>query len=51
MVAAFAKKQKGANEIVAKAGGLSPRVRPFLIFVDGKRSVDDLRGILQADDL
>lgn len=47
----FAKTPKGHDEITSKAGGLSPRVRRVLIFVDGKRSVDDLRGMLQSDDL
>ncbi len=47
----FAKTQKGQEEITTKAGGLTPRQRRVLIFVDGKRSVDDLRGMLQADDL
>ena len=47
----FAKTQKGYDEITTKAGGLTPRVRRVLIFVDGKRSVDELRGMLQSDDL
>ena len=47
----FAKTQKGHDEITTKAGGLTPRQRRVLIFVDGKRSVDELRGMLQADDL
>jgi hypothetical protein len=47
----FAKTRKGQDEIATKAGGLSPRVRRVLIFVDGKRSVDELRGMLQSDDL
>lgn len=47
----FAKTQKGHEEITSKAGGLTPRQRRVLIFVDGKRSVDELRGMLQADDL
>ena len=47
----FAKTPKGHDEITTKAGGLSPRVRRVLIFVDGKRTVDDLRGMLQSDDL
>jgi hypothetical protein len=51
MGAVFAKTQKGHDEITTKAGGLSPRVRRVLIFVDGKRSVDELRGMLQSDDL
>ena len=47
----FAKTPKGYDEITSKAGGLSPRVRRVLIFVDGKRSVNELRGMLQSDDL
>ena len=47
----FAKTQKGHDEIATKAGGLSPRVRRILIFVDGKRSVEELRSMLLADDL
>ena len=47
----FAKTQKGHDEIATKAGGLSPRVRRVLIFVDGKRSVEELRTMLLADDL
>lgn len=47
----FAKTPKGQDEIVSKAGGLTPRVRRVLIFVDGKRTVDEMRGMLQADDL
>ena len=34
----FAKTRKGQDEIATKAGGLSPRVRRVLIFVDGKIS-------------
>lgn len=47
----FAKTRKGQEEIETRAGGLSPRVRRVLIFVDGKRTVDDLRAMLQSDDL
>jgi len=47
----FAKTPKGQDEITSKAGGLTPRVRRVLIFIDGKRSIDDLRGMLQSDDL
>ena len=47
----FAKTPKGHEEITSKAGGLTPRVRQVLIFVDGKRTVDELRGMLQSDDL
>ncbi len=47
----FAKTPKGHQEITSKAAGLTPRVRRVLIFVDGKRTVDELRGMVQADDL
>ena len=47
----FAKTPKGADEITSKAGGLTPRIRRVLIFVDGKRTVDELRGMVQSDDL
>jgi hypothetical protein len=47
----FAKTPKGHDEITSKTGGLTPRIRRVLIFVDGKRTVDDLRGMLQSDDL
>lgn len=47
----FAKTPKGHDEIATKSGGLSPRVRRLLIFVDGKRSVEELRSMLPADDL
>lgn len=51
MSAVFAKTPQGQNEITSKTGGLTPRVRRVLIFIDGKRSVDELRGMLQSDDL
>ncbi len=47
----FAKTPKGQEEIATKSGGLSPRVRRVLIMIDGKRSVDELRSLLQSDDL
>lgn len=47
----FTKTPKGLEAIEQRTGGLTPRVRRVLIFVDGKRSVEDLRGMLQADDL
>ena len=47
----FAKTPKGQEEIATKSGGLSPRVRRALIMIDGKKTVDDLRALLQADDL
>lgn len=51
MGAVFAKTPKGYEEIDTKAGGLTPRQRRVLIMVDGKRTVDELRAMLQADDL
>ena len=51
MAVVFAKTPKGQEEIATKSGGLSPRVRRVLIMIDGKRSVDELRTLLQADDL
>jgi hypothetical protein len=47
----FAKTRKGHEEIETRSGALSPRVRRVLIFVDGKRGVEELRGMLQYDDL
>ena len=47
----FSKTPKGHEEITSKAGGLTPRVRRTLIFVDGKRTVDELRSMLLSDDL
>lgn len=47
----FAKSPKGQAEITTKAGGLTARIRRVLIVVDGKRTVDEMRGLLQADDL
>lgn len=47
----FAKTPKGHEEITSKAGGLTPRERRVLIFVDGRRTVDELRSMLHSDDL
>lgn len=47
----FTKTPKGHEEITSRAGGLTPRVRRVLICVDGRRTVDELRGMLQSDDL
>ena len=51
MAVVFAKTQKGQEEMEHRGGGLTPRVRRVLIFVDGKRSVDDLRAMVASDDL
>lgn len=47
----FAKTPKGYAEIEKRSGDLTPRVRRVLIFVDGKRPVEELRAMLQSDDL
>jgi hypothetical protein len=51
MAATFTKTQKGQSEIEHRGGGLTPRARRVLIFVDGKRTVDDLRPMVNTDDL
>ena len=47
----FAKTPKGQEELTTRTGGLTPRQRRVLIMVDGKRTVDELREMLQTDDL
>lgn len=47
----FTKTPKGQEELTARTGGLTPRQRRVLIMVDGKRTVDELREMLQTDDL
>lgn len=47
----FTKTQKGAEEMTARSGGLTPRVRRVLIMIDGKRTVEELRAMALADDL
>lgn len=51
MAVIFAKTPKGHEAMEKRTGGLTPRVRRVLIFVDGKRTVDDLRSMVAADDL
>lgn len=51
MAVIFAKTARGHAEIETRAGGLNPRVRRVLIFVDGKRPVETLREMLHYDDL
>lgn len=51
MAVVFSKTRKGQDEVETRGGGLTPRVRRVLIMVDGKRTVEDLRGVLAADDL
>lgn len=47
----FGKTEKGRSEITERSGGLHPRKRRILIMIDGKKSVDDLRELVAADDL
>jgi hypothetical protein len=47
----FSKTGKGQEEIKARTGNLSQRVRQVLIFIDGKRDLDALRAMLPAGDL
>ena len=47
----YSKTLKGQEEIKTRTGGLSQRMRQVLIFIDGKRSRDDLVGMLKGDDM
>ena len=47
----FTKTPKGQEEIARRSGGLTPRQRRVLIFIDGKRTVAELREMVQSDDL
>lgn len=51
MAVVFVKTALGQQEINSRAAGLTPRQRRVLIFVDGRRSVDELRELAQSDDL
>ena len=51
MNAVFAKTPKGADELLKRGGGLTLRERRVLILIDGKRSVESIRGMALADDL
>lgn len=51
MAVVFTKTAKGQAEIGARSGGLTPRQRRVLIFIDGERSVEALREMVQSDDL
>lgn len=39
----FIKTPKGREEVETKAGGLLPAIRRVLIYIDGKRTTDDMR--------
>lgn len=47
----FTKTHRGREEIVSRSGDLLPRSRRVLILIDGKRNVDDLQHLVQADNL
>lgn len=38
----YKKSPKGVNEIVSRTAGLALKLRPYLIVVDGNKSVKDL---------
>lgn len=47
----YSKTPKGQEEIKTRTGGLTQRMRQILIFIDGKRSRDDLHDMLKGDDI
>lgn len=47
----FTKTTNGHDEVAQRSGDLTPRARRLLILIDGKRSVDELRDLVAADDL
>lgn len=47
----FEKTPKGQEEVKSKAHGLSMIERRVLIFIDGKRTLDDLKALPRVDDL
>lgn len=51
MSVVFVKTAKGQDEITQRSGDLTPRARRVLILVDGRRTVDELRDLVSADDL
>ncbi len=48
---AYAKTPKGQEEIETRCHGLNPRARRALILVDGKRRLEELRGLCTVPDL
>jgi hypothetical protein len=42
----YTKTQKGQDEVGARTGGLTPRVRRLLIFIDGKRTTEQLKAMV-----
>ncbi|OQX00754.1 MAG: hypothetical protein BWK73_47745 [Thiothrix lacustris] len=51
MDALFTKTAKGYDEVETKAGGLPPVLRRLLIFVNGKRNLDELKTLPRVDNL
>ncbi len=47
----FAKTEHGRAELTNRSGKLTPRERRVLILVDGRNTVDDIRDLVNADDL
>jgi hypothetical protein len=47
----FRKTTLGYEEIVSRVNGLAPRLRRCLIIVDGKRTMIELMGMLQGEDI
>jgi hypothetical protein len=48
---AYAKAEKGFAEIESRSFGLSPKLRRVLILIDGKHTLESLRGMLGFDGL
>ncbi|MBI1907396.1 MAG: hypothetical protein HYS20_14365 [Rhodocyclales bacterium] len=46
MTLIYTKTQKGHDEVGARTGGLTPRVRRLLIFIDGKRTNEQLQAMV-----
>ena len=51
MTTIFIKTDKGRTEVDLKAGGLSAVERRVLIFIDGKRTTEELRSLPKVDDI
>ena len=51
MSVVFQKTEQGRAEITERTAGLHPRTRRVLIMVDGKKTVDEIREMVAADDL
>jgi len=50
-ISVYAKTPKGIQEVETKANGLSMRERWVLIYVDGKRTLEDLKVLPRVDNL